>query len=249
VVEVRDHEERCVAAKQGRERLRHPHRKRHRHPSPDADHLHVGNRPELAQQRVQPLVDQQQRIAARDQHVPHLAMGAHVLDAFRPGLTAQHRLPAPRDAAAGAVAAVGRAAVEREEQHPVGILVDDRRNWPVRILAERVAQLTRADPRLGPGGDRLHPHRTERVLAVDQRQVVRRDAQPEHLPRLLAPAPLVVGQRHQARELLQRANGVAHLPAPVAPLLLARLGKEAAPVLDLHRVLAAQARACWRHHS
>ena len=114
------------------------------------------------------------------------------VDPLGPRLPAEHRLSALRDAPAGAVAAVGRAAVEREEERPVRVLVHDRRDRTVRILAQRVAQLARPDARLGPRGNRLHPHRAERVLRVDQRQVVRRDAQPEDLrgsPRTRAARP------------------------------------------------------------
>ena len=87
--------------------------------------------------------------------------------------------------------------IDGEQEHAVRVLVDDGAHGPVQVLAQRIAQLAIVRARLRSHGNRLHPDGTERVGAIDQRQVVRRDAQAEDAARLHAPAPLVFRERHE----------------------------------------------------
>ena len=191
----------------------------------------MGNLLQGREQLLQTRVAEQERVAAGDEHIAHLGVLADVLDAPAHLLLAELGLAALGDAAAGAVPAVDGARIQREEQHPVRVLVDDGLLGPGLVLAERIRQLAGADARLGPHGDGLHPHRAERVLGVDERQVVRADADAEQRGGLLDAGALIGGQRHIPLELLEAAHGVALVPAPVAPLGIGGLGEQPAPSL------------------
>ena len=179
---------------------------------------------------------EEQRVAARDEHVAHFAMRPQVRERFIQFLARDATLVAAGDAPPRAVPAVDAAVIEREEEHAIGILVHDRADGTVQILPERVAQLAGLDRRLRAHRDRLHAHRAERMAAIDEREVIGRDSQAKDAARLDASAPLVVGQRNEPGQLVERADRVAQLPAPVAPLVFARLRKEALPAggIGLH---------------
>ena len=150
VVEVRHDEERRVAAQQLRQGLGDAHRQGHRHARPDADHLHVGDRPQRREELLEPLVREQQRVAAADQHVAHLGVGGDVVEPLLQGGAGQLGLSALRDAPPRAVAAVDRAGVGGQEEHPVGVLVHDGLHRAVGVFAEWVGQFAGPHPRLGP---------------------------------------------------------------------------------------------------
>ena len=83
------------------------------------------------------------------------------------------------------------------------------------VLAERIDQLARLVHQLARARDHLHAHRAGGVVAVDQREVVRRDADAEVPGRGVEPG-LFVGRQRQARgDLLLGGDAVAQLPAPV----------------------------------
>ena len=66
---------------------RDPLRQHGRHLGADADELDVRDRPQLAQDPVEPLVAQGQRIAAGEQHVADRRRAADVVERlFQPGL-------------------------------------------------------------------------------------------------------------------------------------------------------------------
>src|SRR5712692_6733544 len=112
-------------------------------------------------------------------------MASDVLDRLSQLLPAQLNLASLGDPPARAVAAIHRAAVHREEQNPVGVFVDDRRNGPMRVLPERVDELAGPNARLVPNGNRLHPDGTERMVWVHERQVVGGDSEAKYLRRFL----------------------------------------------------------------
>ena len=64
---------------------------------------------------------------------------------------------------------------------------------------------------------------------VDQGEVIGRDAHPEVVGRRRQPGPLVVGQRQPGLDLLQRADAVAQLPAPVIGIDVLRLAHHGQP--------------------
>jgi len=122
------------------------------------------------------------------------------------------------------VTAVDAAAIDDEEQHAIGVLVDDRWRRVVRVLAERIAQLLVADVGLGGARDRLEPDRAARVHRIHEARVVRREADAEQLRRGLEPGALLRGQRDHARQLVGGRQHVAELPAPVVPLRVRNVG-------------------------
>ncbi len=229
VVEVRDHVERREPAQRAAQLVVDAHRQADRDAGADADDLDVRDGADALEQIEEPLRGKEQRVASGDEHVPHLRMRAQVRERFLQLLAGDAALVTAGDAPARAVPAVDAAVVEGEQEDAVGVLVDDGAHGPVQVLAERVAQLALVPGGFRAHGDGLHAHRAEGVRRVDQREVVRGDAQPEDAARVEAAALLVLAERHESLQVLERAHRMAQLPAPVAPLRVARLGEEALP--------------------
>src|SRR5262249_45269344 len=121
------------------------------------------------------------------------------------------------------------AAIEREQQHPVGVLVDDRRDGTPAVLPQRIDELTRAGSRFIDDGNRLHPHRAKRMVGIDERQVIRGDPQAKQSGGFLQPGALCWREENQLFERGGGADAISHLPAPVAPLGGVDLRKERLP--------------------
>ena len=144
MIEVRVDEQRVVAAQHRAQLVVDPHRAHHRQPGADPDRLDVRDRAQPTEQVPEPARREQQRIAAREQHVAD-PWGPR--DVVEPGLELGRgrRLVAADQPAPVAVAAVDAAAIDDQEQHAIGVLVDDRRCRVVAVLAERIAELLGAD--------------------------------------------------------------------------------------------------------
>jgi hypothetical protein len=234
MVEVRDHEERREPAEQRREVLGDPHRAGDGGAGGDPQELDVGDRAQAGEDLLEPAVGEDERIAARDDHVAHLRVGADVGDPLlHRGAVEAAVVVGERDPAAGAVAAVDRAAVDREEQDPVSVLVDHRAGGAVRLLADRVQEIAGRGLALVGRRDRLHPDRAGGVIRVDERGVVRRHRHPEAPVREREPAALRVREAHHPPELGGCRERASLLPAPVAPVRVGRAGKE---ISDRHGV-------------
>ena len=112
-------------------------RKHGRYLAADAQELDVPNRPQAAQQIIELVVADGERIAAREQHVADLAMLFEVIERELPIahvelIFAARIADQPR---ARAIAAIGRAGSGGEEQHAVGIAMHQARHHRVVVLS------------------------------------------------------------------------------------------------------------------
>jgi hypothetical protein len=195
----------------------------------DAEELDVADAAQPAEQPVELLVAQRERVAAGDEHVADLGVGLDV--AQRPLPLAEAEVVVAADladhAGAGAVAAVGRAEGRGEEQRPVGVAVDEARDRRVAVLGQRVLVLAGRAQVLGA---RRHVGPAERlggVVGAHERGVVGRD--PDRQRALVAGdrVALVGREAERALQVGQRPQPVAGLPAPVVPFGRGRIGEQA----------------------
>src|SRR4029078_7558540 len=114
-----------------------------------------------------------------------------------------------------AVTAVDRAAVQRQQQAAIWIAGKDSGGGRVAVLAQRVDRMAWLDLQLARARDHLYAHRARGMVAIDQREVVRRDRDPE-VSRCRFEAGLFLGREGEAcRDVLLGRDPVAQLPAPV----------------------------------
>ena len=97
----------------------------------------------LAEDPVELVFAKRQRIAAADQHVADLRRLPDVLERLLQPRFAGHDLAVPDHARPRAVAAVGRAEIEGQQQHAVGIAMHQARRRAVPVFAERIVGLAR----------------------------------------------------------------------------------------------------------
>ena len=186
----------------------------------DAQELDVLDRPQPAEQPVELVVAQRQRIAAGQQDVAHFAMAFEIFERFFP-LTGRELIFAARiahHAGAGAIAAIGRAGARGEEQHPIGIAVDETGNHRVVVLVEGIVRFAGASDIFLAGHDVGAPQRFVRIVKAHQAGVIRGDSDGQRA--FVAPdcGAFVVRQREYPGKLVEGADAGTHLPAPVVPL-------------------------------
>ena len=210
--------ERVIFLEHAHQLVVHAHRQRHRHARADAHDVDVLDGAHAADDPLELVGRQRQRVAARDEHVADLRRAPHVVERRAQPLHADDAVVLPDQAPPVAVAAVDRAAIERQQEHAIGIAVHDRRRRRQPVLAERVDVLAARHPLLLAERDDLHAHRAVGALAIHERRVVRRDADAEELGRQRHPAPLLVGERDELLQVRELRQAMAQLPAPVAPL-------------------------------
>ena len=220
VREVQAHPYRPVAFQDARQLARDAHRLHHWLLAADAHEFHVRNPAQPAEHEVQPVVVQAQRVAAGDQYVADFRMAFDVAERGLDVVLADGALADRADhTGARAVAAVDRAEIGHEQQHPVGVAVHQARHRAVPVFTQRIVSLARRGLELAEGGHHGAAQRLQRVVGVEQARVVRRDAHRQAA--LVAPYRLgfLVGQAHDARQVVQGSNALAVLPAPVVPIV------------------------------
>lgn len=89
---------------------------------------------------------------------------------------------AGNDAGAGAVAAVGCAAVGDEKKDAIGVAVDESGDWHVGILATRVGKFRRVGVGFFDAWDNLSADRTIGIGGVNEIEEVRRDGSGQFSP-------------------------------------------------------------------
>ena len=204
--EVQAHPDRMVPPQHAAQLARDPLRQHGRHLRADADELDVRNRPQLAENPLELVVAQRQRIAAGDQHVANLRRAAQIIERRHQPALLRHQLAVADHARPRAVAAVRRAEIERQQQHAIRVAMHQARHRAVRIFAQRIVGLA-----LGPHEliERRHdgpPQRLQRIVGIQQAHVVRRDADRQHRAALHERFALLVGQPQHLFEL-RRACG------------------------------------------
>ena len=123
------------------------------------------------------------------------------------------------DPRAGAVAAVGRAAVGDEEQHAVRVAVDQAGDRHVRILATGVGHFLRRVPAFLDPRDHLAADRAVGVVAIDQVEKVRRDRHRQFVPGEQDSRAFNIGQIEPRLQVNERVHAVAKLPFMIVPMM------------------------------
>jgi hypothetical protein len=223
MVEVHVHPHRVVLRQHVAQLVVDALRQRDGHARSDADDLEVRDRAQLREDRLELRRGVVQRVAARHDHVAHLRRSRDVVD-HAVDLDVGRRALVHRPLAR-AVAAVDRAVVRDHHQHAVGIAVRDPGHRRVALLAERILVADRAEEVLLGERHDLAQDRILRIVRVDEREVVGRDAHPEVAQDLQAVRPFVRGDLEVSREFLEGRDAVPELPAPVVPLRVGGVGK------------------------
>ena len=133
VVEVHVHPQRVKLAQHLHQVGRDALRQEDRHARADADDLHVRDGAQAAQQILQHLLRNRQRVAAGEEHVTHLRRARDVVDLRVVGGAAEGGAGVADDAAARAVAAVAGALRRHQHEHAVGVAVHQPRHRRVRV--------------------------------------------------------------------------------------------------------------------
>ena len=156
VVGVERHEHRALEALERPDQRRvDPGRIDHGHAGVEPQNPDMRDRPQRRGDAPEPPGREHERVAAGDHHLPDLVAGGDVGEGGVELGLGQAALPLRADhLAAEAEAAIDRADVERLQQHPVGIAVDDAGDGRVGLVADRVGPLLgRGDEFLGPGDE------------------------------------------------------------------------------------------------
>ena len=123
-------------------------RQENRHARADAEKLDVRNRAQPAENFLQLVVAEKQRVAAGKKHVAHFGVLFEITESFLE-LGVQFLFAhAADDAAAGAIAAVARATIRHEKKHAIRIAMHQARHRHVRILAARIRHVVGRGPSL-----------------------------------------------------------------------------------------------------
>ena len=196
----------------------------------DAEELDVLDGPQPGEEILELLVAEEQRVAAGEEHVADFRVRGDVINLpvkLRVEVIAAGVAHEPR---ARAIAAVGGAAVRDEEQHAVGVAMDEPGHRRVRVFAAGVGHFPRRGVRLLQAGNHLPADGTVLVLGVNEVEEVRRDGH-----RQLGAAEDGSGAfrgREGGEELLELLDGrdaMLELPLPVVPLRVGDVRPRAAP--------------------
>ncbi len=141
----------------------------HRHAGVEAQHLHMRDRAERRGDGGESPGREGEGIAAGQHDLPDVLAGRDVgvgVGEFR--LAQRAVAVGAHPLAAEAEAAIDRADVERLQQHPVGIAVDEAGEGAVGVVADRVGALVRGRLDLFGAGNELAGDGVGRVGRVDQ---------------------------------------------------------------------------------
>ena len=185
----------------------------------DAQELHVRDGAQAAQQPFQLVGGDGQRVAARQQHVADLPVRGDVVDRALPLRQRKSVFAAAADhPAARAVTTIGAAESGGQEQHAIGIAVDEAGHGGVVVLAERIVGLADRAGVLAVDRDVRAAQRLLGVGLAEQAGVIRRDADGKRPFVAGDGAALILAEPDHPGERPEVANAVAQLPAPVVPV-------------------------------
>ena len=248
VQEVQAHPERVVLAQHARELGRDALRQNGRDLCAEADDLNVRDGAEVRKDEFDPVVAQGQRVAAGDQHVADLRLAPDVVEDHLEAARAGGDRAMADHAGTRAVAAVGRTEVGRQQQHPVGIAVDQSGNRALMLFAERVVRFARATPHLVHRRDHRAADGLVRIRGRDETHVVRSDRHGKHVARQFQRFLLFRREADHLPDGRKIPDPVLDLPPPVGPLQIGRAGEEQVAeraALGTHLQGAVMSRLLW----
>ena len=168
-------------------------------------------------------------IAAAQEHVAHAGVLADVFD-----LAVKLRMEivaggVADQARAGAITAIGRAAVGHQEQHAVRVAMHQSRHGRMGVFAARVAHFPRRGVGFLQARNDLPADGAILVGGVNEVEEIGRDGQGQFgVGQHRAGVFLRREGGHQALQLLQGGDAVFELPAPVVPVGFGDIGPKAA---------------------
>src|SRR6056297_1043956 len=148
---------RSILLEHGTQRRGDALRQGHRYPAADTDHFHVWNRMDPIQQVLEDAIRQNERITTRKNHIANSVIAGDIVDSFTLFTKSDGMMTVTNLALAGTEPAVTSAIVGSQQNHPVGIAVDNRRYRRVDFLRQRVDKTIR--PKFQHIGNTLTPDR------------------------------------------------------------------------------------------
>jgi len=144
-----------------------------RHFGADADEFDMWNRAESSEDPVEFFVTECKRVATGDQHIADLDCIFQIVEDGFQSLLIGLNFPMPDDSRPCAVAAVGGAEIEWEQQDAVGVPMNESGDRAVAIFSERVICLTRHANEFAGGGYHGFSQCLQRVMRIQQAHVIR----------------------------------------------------------------------------
>ncbi len=195
-------------------------RQHHRHAAADAHDLDVGDAAQFAENPVEFLIREHQRVTAGKENVANHRRLADVVDAGQQFIFIGNRIDVADLAFAGTVAAVHGADVTDLQQHPVGVAMGHSRHRAVPVLGQGIGQVAGVEFQLPGGGEGLAKDGiVAKALGIDQGEVIGGDRQRKAAQGLFE-AGLFLGIEMDAEKLFDAVDipdGMFQLPAPVLP--------------------------------
>ena len=184
----------------------------------DAQELNVLDGAQAAEQVVEPLVREQESVAARKQDIAHLGMFLKIIDGAVK-IEFQFLLAdAAHDATARAITAIGGAAVRDEKKHAIGVAMHQSWHRHVVVFAAGIGHVFRRVGHLLDTRNHLPTNRAFGVEGINEIEEVGRDAHGQFRVGQQHAGMLLVSELNFALEVIEGLDAVAHLPLPVVPL-------------------------------
>jgi len=151
-------------------------------PTPDAEELDMRDGSYPAQEIFQFVIGKKQGITTGKENIADFGVRFEIAKSFFE-VGVQFLFPgAAYDAAAGAIPAVGGAAIGNEKEDPVGIPMDEAGDGHVIVLAAGIGHFALAEDGLFEAGNDLPPDWAMRVGWIDQVEKMWSDPESEFLP-------------------------------------------------------------------
>ncbi len=189
----------------------------------DANEFEVGDLAEAGEDFIEFPGGEEEGVAAGEEDVADLRVFLQVLVG---GFVVHFELliaGSADDAASGAVAAVGGAAVGDEEEDAIGVAVDEAGYGHVGVFAAGVGHFGGVFPGLFDSGDDLSTDGIERVAWIDEIEVVGGDGGGELGAGEEYAGALFIGEGDAAFDVLEAADAVFQLPFCGIPFVLSDL--------------------------
>src|SRR5438105_5308908 len=186
----------------------------------DAEKLDMRDRAQAAQNFLELIFAENERIAAAQKHVAHFGVLFEVAERFLEIGVQFLFANTADDAAARAISTITRTAIGHEKEYPVGIAMHEPWHRHVRIFTTWIGHVVRRRPRfLDPRND-LTPDRIVRIsFARNQIEKMGRDGERELIAGEQDAAAFFLAEIEMLLELSEGRNSVLKLPLPIVPEL------------------------------
>jgi len=180
----------------------------------------VRDRAQAAQNFLELIVAENERIAAAQKHVAHFGVLFEVAERFLE-IGVQFLFPnTADDATARAISTITRTAIGHEKEYPVGIAMHEPWHRHVRIFAARIGHVVGRPPSFFNTRNDLTPDRIVRIsFARNQIEKMGRDGERELIAGEQDAAAFFLAKIDMSLQLSERGDSVFKLPFPIVPEL------------------------------